>query len=301
MTELNGIINIYKQKGCTSHDVVMKVRKALKTKKVGHAGTLDPDAEGVLTVCVGKGTKLVELMTEKDKEYVATVKLGVITDTQDITGQVIESRVVGDIMDDEIKEVLNKFMGDYMQVPPMYSAIKVGGKKLYEIAREGRVIEREARKVSINNIEFIERISKDEFLIKVDCSKGTYIRTLCHDIGEKIGVGACMKTLIRTRVANYTLNECLKLEDLDNQELIEQRLISVENSLDRYEKLQVNGIGEKQLINGAKISLKNIKNSDIIIENKIYRVYNVKEEFIALYKSIYEDGSLILKIEKMFS
>ncbi|HAN10298.1 MAG TPA: tRNA pseudouridine(55) synthase TruB [Clostridiales bacterium] len=300
MSEINGIINIYKEKGYTSHDLVMKVRKILWTKKVGHAGTLDPDAEGLMTICIGKATKAIEYMVEKDKEYIATVKLGLVTDTQDITGKVIMECEVPKLDKNHILKVLNGFMGEYMQIPPMYSAVKVNGKKLYELAREGKEIEREARKVYIREIELTKILSNDEFEIRVVCSKGTYIRTLCYDIGQILKCGACMKTLIRTRVGRFSLTDGIKLEDLSNDKILSEKLINVEDIFEKYQKIYVDELGEKDLLNGAKINLKNIKNSVIIETLNIYRVYDTKEQFVALYKCVEEDEEKLLKVEKMF-
>ncbi|HCC06698.1 MAG TPA: tRNA pseudouridine(55) synthase TruB [Clostridiales bacterium] len=300
MGEINGIINIYKEKGYTSHDLVMKVRKILWTKKVGHAGTLDPDAEGVMTVCIGKATKVIEYMVEKDKEYVATVKLGVTTDTQDITGKVITECEVPHLDKPHLLEVMNAFMGEYMQMPPMFSAIKINGKKLYELAREGKEIERETRKVYIREIELTKIVSYDEFEIRVVCSKGTYIRTLCHDIGQVLSCGACMKTLLRKRVGRFSLADCIKLEDLSNDKLLSEKLINIEDIFEKYEKIYVDELGEKTLLNGAKINLKNIRNNAIIETSNFYRVYDTTEKFIALYKCIEEEDEKLLKVEKMF-
>ncbi|HBY19893.1 MAG TPA: tRNA pseudouridine(55) synthase TruB [Clostridiales bacterium] len=299
MSDINGIINIYKEKGCTSHDVVMKVRKALNIKKVGHAGTLDPDAEGVLTICIGKATKAIEYMTEKDKEYVATVKLGIATDTQDITGKVIDEHEVPKLDECDLENTINKFTLGYEQVPPMYSAIKINGRKLYELAREGKEVEREARSVYITEIELTKIITNDEFEIRVSCSKGTYIRTLCHDIGKVIGCGACMKTLIRTRVGKFTLEDCIKIDQLTDNNILSEKLIIVENIFENYGKIYINEASEKTLLNGGKLYLKNIQNNDIIKENTIYRIYDANNEFVALYRCVYENNENVLKVEKM--
>ena len=181
----NGIINIYKEKGFTSHDVVAKMRGICKQKKIGHTGTLDPDAVGVLPVCLGNGTKLCDMLTDKDKVYEAELLLGVTTDTQDVTGEVLAQRDVT-ASESQVREAIESFVGDYMQVPPMYSALKVDGKKLYELARAGKEVERAARPVKIHGIDIIS-VELPVIKMTVSCSKGTYIRTLCHDIGEKLG------------------------------------------------------------------------------------------------------------------
>ena len=188
---IRGIINVYKEKGFTSHDVVAKLRGIVGQKKIGHTGTLDPDATGVLPVCLGKATKLCDLLTDKNKTYEAVLLLGKTTDTQDITGEVLEEKSTEALTEEKVREAIEGFIGDYEQIPPMYSALKVNGKKLYELAREGKVIERKARLVKILDIQILE-IDLPKVRMEVSCSKGTYIRTLCHDIGEKLGCGGCM-------------------------------------------------------------------------------------------------------------
>ena len=185
---IHGIINVYKEKGFTSHDVVAKLRGIVGQKKIGHTGTLDPDATGVLPVCLGKATKLCDLLTDKDKTYEAVMLLGMTTDTQDITGRILEDKSTETLTADKVREVIESFIGDYDQIPPMYSALKVNGKKLYELAREGKVVERKARPVKILDIRIIE-MDLPRVRMEVSCSKGTYIRTLCHDIGEQLGCG----------------------------------------------------------------------------------------------------------------
>ena len=209
---MNGIINIYKEKGFTSFDVVAKLRGILKTRKIGHTGTLDPDAEGVLPVCVGKATKICELLTDKTKEYEAVMLLGRTTDTQDVTGETLTQQEVR-CSAKEVEKAVLSFAGDYMQVPPMYSALKVNGKKLYELAREGIEIERKARTVHFYEISILE-VKLPLVRMEVTCSKGTYIRTLCHDIGEKLGCHGCMEQLIRTRVGQFDRNGAHTLDEI---------------------------------------------------------------------------------------
>lgn len=210
---MNGIINIYKEAGFTSFDVVAKMRGILKIKKIGHTGTLDPDATGVLPVCIGNGTKLVELLADHDKEYIAELMLGVATDTQDMSGTVIEEREVC-VTPQQVTDTIAQFVGEQMQVPPMYSALKVNGKKLYELAREGKEVERQARKVVFHKIEILS-MELPIVKIRVVCSKGTYIRTLCNDIGEALGCCAAMKSLLRTRVGAFSLEEAITLKELE--------------------------------------------------------------------------------------
>lgn len=209
---MDGIINVYKEKGFTSHDVVAKLRGILHQKKIGHTGTLDPDAVGVLPICLGKGTKVCDLLTEKSKTYEAVLLLGKTTDTQDISGQVLSEREVS-CSREEAEEAILSFLGQYDQIPPMYSALKVNGKKLYELARAGVEVERKSRRVEILAIEILEtELPRVRF--RVSCSKGTYVRTLCQDIGEKLGCGGCMESLIRTRVARFFIEESLTLAEI---------------------------------------------------------------------------------------
>ena len=198
---MNGILNIYKEAGFTSHDVVAKLRGILKQKKIGHTGTLDPDAEGVLPVCVGNATKLCGLLTDKEKTYEAVLLLGQETDTQDLSGKVLRKAEVT-VSEEAVREAILSFQGNYDQIPPMYSALKINGRKLYELAREGKEVERKPRKVTLREIS-ISWIELPEVSFTVTCSSGTYIRTLCHDIGEKLGCSGCMKTLLRTCVDRF--------------------------------------------------------------------------------------------------
>ena len=202
---ISGIINVYKEKGWTSHDVVAKLRRILQQKKIGHTGTLDPEAEGVLPVCLGAGTKLCDLLTDTGKTYRAVLLLGCTTDTQDTTGTVLSSRQVT-CSQEEAREAVLSFQGSYDQIPPMYSALKVQGKKLYELARAGVEVERKPRAVTIHEIR-IEQMDLPEIVFTVSCSKGTYIRTLCHDIGEKLGCGGAMKALQRIRAGGFRIEE----------------------------------------------------------------------------------------------
>lgn len=209
---IHGILNVYKEKGYTSHDAVAKLRGILHQKKIGHTGTLDPDAEGVLPVCLGAATKLCDMLTEEGKEYRAVLLLGTATDTQDAGGRVLSvcDRIPPE---DRVLEAVRSFLGEYDQVPPMYSALKINGKKLYELAREGKTVERKARRVTIYGIE-AEQVRLPRVTIRVSCSKGTYIRTLCSDIGEALGCGGCMESLVRTRAAGFSVEESQTLSQI---------------------------------------------------------------------------------------
>lgn len=247
----DGIINIYKEKGYTSHDVVAKLRGILRQKKIGHTGTLDPDAEGVLPVCLGKATRLCDLLTEKTKEYRAVMLLGAETDTQDATGQILERRPV-ESDEREVRQAVMSFVGDYSQIPPMYSALKVGGKRLYELARAGVEVERQARQVQILSIE-IEEICLPRVTMRVACSKGTYIRTLCHDIGQKLGCGGCMESLLRTRSGRFYLEESLTLaqvEELRDRQQLDGVLFPVDRVFEDCPALTMKEEGDRLVHNG---------------------------------------------------
>ena len=212
---MNFILNINKPAGWTSFDVVAKLRGILKVKRIGHTGTLDPDATGVLPICVGKATKLVELLTADTKEYAATMKLGITTDTQDASGSVLETHSTDGVTEDDVRRVIAGFIGEIQQIPPMYSAVKVDGKRLYELARQGKEVERKPRTVSLHNIIIVNiNLGAGEIELKIECSKGTYIRTLCADIGEKLGCGAHMKSLVRTRSGSFKIEQTLTIEDI---------------------------------------------------------------------------------------
>ncbi|HKL80234.1 MAG TPA: tRNA pseudouridine(55) synthase TruB [Mobilitalea sp.] len=320
---VNGIINIYKEKGYTSHDVVAKMRGILKMKKIGHTGTLDPEAEGVLPVCMGKATKLVDLITDKAKTYEAVLKLGIVTDTQDLTGQILRTSEVT-VGLSEITEVILSYIGEYDQLPPMYSAIKVNGQRLYELARQGKEIERNRRRVIIKDIRILDYSACDhEVRVSVDCGKGTYIRTLLHDIGETLGCGGAMKSLIRTRVGNFRLEEALKLaevEELVRSEQISAHIIPVEAIFHNYQKITVDKEYDKLLHNGNPFRREHIKESsqkflpDTIQRNcaettsigiegnspntiqgysakTLVRVYDSEDEFMGIYRFDYGEDS----------
>ena len=211
---MNGILNIYKEQGYTSHDVVAILRRILKMKRIGHTGTLDPNAEGVLPICIGQATKLSELLMEKKKSYVASFCLGKTTDTQDIWGEVISEHSVN-VTPEEVKEVVQSFVGEIMQIPPMYSAIKQNGKKLYELAREGKEVERKLRLAVIHSISDFSVKEDGQYEMTVTCSKGTYIRTLIYDIGQKLGCGACMTGLKRIASGKFHLENARRLAEIE--------------------------------------------------------------------------------------
>ena len=212
----NGIIIIDKPADWTSMDVCAKLRGILKTKKIGHAGTLDPMATGVLPVFVGQATRAVSFAESGSKEYVAGLRLGLVTNTQDTSGETLETHAVTATADD-LRAVLPRFTGEIRQIPPMFSAIKIGGRKLYELARKGQEVERKSREITIYELELLEQTGEDEYLLRILCSKGTYVRTLCHDIGQALGCGGCMSSLRRTMAAGFTLSQAVTLEEVQAQ------------------------------------------------------------------------------------
>lgn len=288
---INGIVNVYKEKGYTSFDVVAKMRGIFHQKKIGHTGTLDPDAEGVLPVCLGKATKVCDLLTDKDKEYKAVLLLGQATDTQDISGEVINSASVN-VTEDEVTAVINSFVGRQMQVPPMYSALKVNGQKLCDLARQGVMVERKAREINIFSIE-IEDISLPEVTMSVHCSKGTYIRTLCNDIGEKLGCYGCMKSLLRTRVAGFKLADACRLSELEEMLKTGQDfVIPIDSVFDNLSVASVIETAQKYVVNGNRIPVSFIKEAAEseadFIDGAAYRLYDYKGCFVGIYNYIEE-------------
>lgn len=291
---INGVINIYKIKGFTSHDVVAKLRGIMRQKKIGHTGTLDPDATGVLPVCLGSATKLCDMLTDKEKEYIAKVQLGVITDTQDMTGTVLNEKEVN-VTESQVREAIQSFVGPYEQIPPMYSALKVNGKKLYELAREGKEVERKARPVTIHYIEIME-MSLPQITIKVGCSKGTYIRTLCHDLGEKLGCGAAMAALERTKSGQFSLDTAITLAELeeklkaseeDREKIVRSLVIPVDNMFLEYQELRLLPQWERLIQNGNSFDEKYLRKEFLKMDRadkSQYRVYIGENTFMGVYE-----------------
>lgn len=292
MENISGIIVINKEKGFTSHDVVNVVRRIFSTRKVGHTGTLDPDATGVLPICIGKGTKIADMLTFSDKSYVARVRLGLTTDTQDISGEVLTTSDVN-VSSDDLDRAVAKFTGEIEQIPPMYSAIKVNGQKLCDLARKGVEVERKSRKITIYSAE-VSDFDGTEFTLSVHCSKGTYIRTLCHDIGEFLGCGAVMCELERTESSifnienSYTLNE---LKAMEQDELL-SCLSPVDSVFADYPGLVLNDKLKKLFCNGVQcfIGAKEGK----------YRVYDKDGTFLAVAEVCQRDDKTVLKSIKAF-
>lgn len=294
---MNGILCIHKPEGFTSFDVVAKLRGITHQKKIGHAGTLDPMATGVLPVFLGTATRACDLLPDSDKTYIAGFQLGVVTDTQDRTGTVLETRE-SSLTWEDLLSVMERFTGDQMQVPPMYSAVKIGGKKLYEIARQGGEIERPARPVTIYRLElkeFDRAAQRGSFL--VSCSKGTYIRTLCHDIGQALGPGAVLTSLCRTRAAGFDLSDCLTLQQVqdlaDNGEL-EQEVTPVSRVFQSLPVLRLNQPQARMFVNGVKLDLNRLSLNGA----GRHSVYGPNGEFLGLASPRPEQGELA--IDKLF-
>ena len=276
---MNGIILVDKPQGWTSHDVVAKLRGIYQQRRIGHSGTLDPMATGVLAVFLGRGTRAVELCENDEKEYVAELLLGTVTNTQDITGEVLEQHPA-DISQPQLEHVLEAFLGPQQQIPPMYSAVKIGGKKLYELARKGQNVERKPRNIVIRELE-LQRFDGKTAQLRVVCSKGTYIRTLCHDIGAALSVGGCLSSLRRTRAGRFSVADCVTLEEI--QQAREQGthmalLRPVDSLFAQYPALY---LGEKEALrckNGAENAISGMPDGN-------YRVYGPGNEFLMLGES----------------
>ncbi|MCL7746510.1 tRNA pseudouridine(55) synthase TruB [Halalkalibacter alkaliphilus] len=297
----NGILILHKPRGMTSHDCVMKVRRLFQTKKVGHTGTLDPDVNGVLPICIGKATKVVEYMSGYSKEYEGEVTVGFSTTTEDKGGDVVNKKPVTDKWTEaELDKVLNHFKGEIIQVPPMYSAVKVNGKKLYEYARAGKEVERPQRTVTIHSLDRLSDITYKEdtasFRFRVHCSKGTYVRTLAVDIGNKLGYPAHMSDLVRTSSGPYSLENSITFEQLEefkeNGQLFAQ-LIPFETAVNYLPKSIVDQVTEQQIKNGAVLPIKKG------LEQIRFTVYNEKGECLAVYKR-HPTKEGFVKPEKMF-
>ena len=302
---MNGIIIVYKEKGFTSFDVVAKLRGILKQKKIGHTGTLDPDAVGVLPVCLGNATKLCDMLTDKKKEYIAEFILGKETDTQDISGKLIKEREVS-VTETEVVEAVSSFIGNQEQLPPMYSAIKVDGKRLYELARQGKDVERKTRPVTFFEIEIL-KMELPYVTVRVLCSKGTYIRTLCHDIGRKLVCGAAMTSLERIRSGQFTKEQALTLaqiERLCKEGKLDSIIMPVDAVFKSLPSLVVTGEWEKKIKNGNCIfgyDCKKLGISALCIDKqkiKVYRENNNSCNFIAVYQYSNEKKGIVP--DKMF-
>ena len=286
----NGIIVIDKPTDWTSMDVCAKLRGILREKRVGHAGTLDPMATGVLPVFIGRATRAVEFADKGDKEYVAGLKLGRSTNTQDTSGEVLEQHPVN-VTPEQLEAVLPQFRGDILQIPPMYSAIKINGKKLYELARKGREVERPARPVTIHSLTVEGQIAPDEFILRVRCSKGTYVRTLCHDIGQALGCGGCMSSLRRTMAAGFTLEQAVTLEQIQANPDPAALLLGTDSLFAHLPELTLPEDAERKLRNGMTLVMPQVAPGE-------WRVYGQSGEFLALCRS---EGGKLTTIKSFFN
>lgn len=289
---MNGVLNIFKPKGMSSFDAVRVVKKVAGTGKVGHTGTLDPEATGVLPICIGKATKIIDYIMDSEKVYEVTLKLGIRTTTYDLEGEVLEERDPSHLTEEEILNAINSFKGEYSQIPPMYSALKQNGVRLYELARKGIEVERKGRLVNIYNLEDI-KINNPYISMKVTCSKGTYIRSLCYNIGEKLGVFATMTQLNRAKTSVFSQEKSININEL-TKENINDYILSMEEALEKYDKIIVNKKYVKLLVNGVRVADGRFT-KDKVINNKLYRVYDDENNFIGLG----ERNDAGFKIEKL--
>lgn len=298
----HGIINVYKEKGYTSFDVVARMRGICGQKKIGHTGTLDPDAEGVLPVCLGKATKVCDMLTDSDKVYRAVMRLGVETDTQDMTGTILEEHEVPEFSPEWLNEQIHSFEGSIEQVPPMYSALKVNGKKLCDLARAGITVERKSRRVVIYGIR-VEKIDLPLVEMTVSCSKGTYIRTLCHDIGEKLGCKAAMEQLTRLKAAGYRLEDAYRLgelQQLKDEGRLSEAIQPIDGVFSVYPAVTIRPESEKMLRNGNKLTADQFRAEEAknMPDGEKIRVYLPDGRFAAVYQYVEESG--LFRPAKMF-
>ncbi|MBP1931536.1 tRNA pseudouridine(55) synthase TruB [Ammoniphilus resinae] len=301
-TAIKGIIPLMKPVGFTSHDCVNKLRKILKTKRIGHTGTLDPSVSGVLPICVGQATRVVEYVQELSKEYVGTVTIGKSTTTEDADGELVACQeVFPPLQITQIHQVLNNFTGKIMQTPPMFSAIKINGVRLHELARKGMEVERKPREVEIYSIELLKTMLDQPFpeiSFRVVCSKGTYVRTLCVDIGLALGYPAHMSYLQRTASGPFKLEDCYHFEEIEQavrEDQIDLLLRPLDTALVHYPKIEVPMEKKKDVWNGKRLKI-----PSEFAEGQLIRVYSVEQQFLALYKVVRDEGEFFAKPEKVF-
>lgn len=302
---MDGIINIYKEAGYTSHDVVAKLRGILRERKIGHTGTLDPQATGVLPVCIGKATKLCELLLDKEKAYEAVMLLGVTTDTEDMTGTIL-TQTKAQITEAQVRVAAEKFTGAYGQIPPMYSALKVDGKRLYELARDGKEVERKPREVEIFENEPVSfTFDENGFVtmatIRIRCSKGTYIRSLLRDMGEFLGCGACMQSLVRTQAGQFCIGEAVTLSEVElarDEGRLAELIRPIDAMLAKYPETTVKEEFERYLYNGNQLEWRMLETTLSLKNGDGVRVYDKKGVLIGLYR--YRGDRKQLQPDKIF-
>ncbi|CAH2213975.1 tRNA pseudouridine(55) synthase TruB [Tepidibacter aestuarii] len=299
---MNGILNILKPTGMTSHDVVSRVRRIANMKKVGHTGTLDPNAAGVLPICLGKATKIAELILNKEKTYIAELTFGIQTDTYDSFGKIIEKKDATHIKEEDIYKVFEKFEGEIIQTPPIYSAIKVNGKRLYELARSGQTdIEIKSRKVLVKDMK-IKSIDNEKVLFEVTVSKGTYIRSLCKDIGDELGVGAHMSFLLRTKSGNFDIKNAYTLEEIEQaakDSKLQDYVIGIDYPLTNYRRIDVKQSAYKAFSNGNTIYPKGLIINQKYHDEELVKVY-IDDKFCAIGRIKIQDSDMLLKSHKLF-
>ncbi len=305
---MDGVLNLNKPKGCTSHDVVFKVRKITGEKKIGHTGTLDPDAAGVLVLCVGKATRIIEYLSDQPKSYTAVIKFGIETDTEDASGKVVKKSDCTCLSKEQVESAVSLFVGKIMQIPPMVSALHHQGKRLYELAREGIVVERQPREVTIHSLKLIDFApgANASASIEVCCSKGTYIRTLCADIGKSLGCGAHMQQLTRTSAGEFDISNAITIDDISTfmaKNCIDDLLIPMNEALHFMPEIVLDDINAIKISNGVKLNINNVAE----LENQSHnmniplRICNNDKSIVAIGRfTLGDDGRTILKPEKVF-
>lgn len=297
---INGVINVYKEPKYTSHDVVQVLRKIFKQKKIGHTGTLDPMAEGVLPVCLGKGTKIAEMLTAESKVYKTVLRLGKTTDTQDAEGTVLSTQEVK-FHPAQIKKCIESFVGTYWQVPPMYSALKINGQKLYDLARAGKEVEREPRKLFIYKIDITRWIPPDGVEMIIHCSKGTYIRTLCADIGEKVQCGGYMDRLLRIQSGDFSIEDALTLQEIEERYREEDTgFIYSMDEVIHYPKIKILSDMDSLLYNGNVLPQRAVETSEVALHESLQaKIYDSKGNFIGIHQVVLKEKSYYLKPIRM--
>jgi tRNA pseudouridine55 synthase len=300
-----GILPVWKPKGFTSHDVVAKVRGILRIKRIGHTGTLDPQVTGVLPLCIGRATRLVEYIQELPKVYEATLKIGLATDTEDAGGQVTESVDSVQLTQRQAEEAILSFVGEIDQVPPMYSAVKVDGKRLYDLARQGIEVERKSRKVTIHKLDILQMelgLAHPEIRFRVECSKGTYIRTLCVDIGKALGYPAVMMDLVRTSTGSMSPEDCLTLEQIEQEHkagTLAARLVPAERALAHMHAVQLSREQARGALLGQKVTFRPSEEQQHTIEDQMVTAFSPEDQFIGIFQ--WDKSSLELRPVKVFS
>ena len=300
---MNKIVNILKPTGMTSHDVVSRVRKILNIKKVGHTGTLDPDASGVLPICIGKATKVSELILNKDKGYICELTLGITTDTYDSSGEILEKCEDFNVSLDELEKAFDSQRGEIKQLPPMYSALKINGKRMCDLVRSGRSdeIELKYRDVNIKKLEILS-YKDNKVMFYVKCSKGTYVRSICYDVGQALGCGGHMSFLLRTESGKFNLDNSITLEELEifkENEILDNYLYDIDYVLSNLGLIDINPLAVKSFVNGAIVYPKGFIKKEFKASDKLVRVYT-KGEFLGVGKLIKVDDTLCLKSDKLF-